>query len=76
MEHPDNPVNYGKSLGRVAYEAYSNARSNKTHDGKDMPTWDDLNDVQIGWDAAARAVADMMINNRGTKVPDHRTPSV
>lgn len=51
-------------MGRLAYEAYFNQRSGKTHDGKDMPAWDALGDVQAGWDAAARAVATECINGR------------
>lgn len=68
MQHPDTPVNYGKSLGRVAFEAYSAEAGGKTFDGKDIPSWDDLHGdkpkVQAQWEAAARAVADMVINNR------------
>lgn len=53
-----------KRIGQIAYEAYANARSGKTHDGRDMPKWDELGDVQIGWDAAAKAVAEEAINGR------------
>jgi hypothetical protein len=51
------------SLGQIAYEAYKASRSNKTHDGKPMPTWDELGTVQLGWEAAARTVAEHIFTN-------------
>lgn len=50
-----------KSLGRVAFEAYSEARGGRNHDGTPTPTWEELGDgVRSGWDAAASAVGEAL----------------
>ncbi len=44
--------------GQIAYEAYAIHTGGKTHDGRDMPSWEDLpGRIQHAWEAAARAVA-------------------
>lgn len=44
-------------LGRVAYDAYGNARKWKTVSGATMPDWVDCAaEIQAGWIAAALAV--------------------
>jgi hypothetical protein len=44
--------------GQIAFEAYSKAMGGKTYDGKAIPWWSDLSEeVQAGWEAAAKAVA-------------------
>lgn len=41
----------------VAYAAYARARDGKTHDGRDMPSWDNLGpEIQEAWETAAQAV--------------------
>jgi hypothetical protein len=43
-------------LGRTAYAAYSTTTGGRTHDGRPMPTWDDLGDlIRAAWIAAALA---------------------
>ncbi len=67
MQHPDTPVNYGKSLGRVAFEAYRESKP-VAFNGDDVPGWDDIGGdkeaTHKAWEDSARAVADMVINNR------------
>lgn len=42
-------------LARTAYAAYGEATGGKTHDGRNMPAWDDLGDtIQGAWAAAGR----------------------
>lgn len=39
-----------KDKGKRAYELYALNADNKTHDGRDMPAWEDLgNQVQANW---------------------------
>ena len=46
----------GTPAGVKAFFAYRTAVGNKTHDGKDIPMWDDLTDtVRHGWAAAEAA---------------------
>lgn len=46
-------------LGQTAYQAYATATGGRTHDGRDMPTWDEISDLTRGaWVAAAHAVVD------------------
>jgi hypothetical protein len=43
-------------LGQIAYEAYARQTDNKTFDGRDMPTWNDLNTaIRMAWQQAAEA---------------------
>lgn len=47
----------GRTLGQIAFEAYSAKRGGKNHDGTPTPTWEVLGDgVREGWEAAATAV--------------------
>lgn len=47
-----------KSLGQIAFEAYSKQVGGKTCDNKPIPQWDNLSpEVQRGWEAASQAVA-------------------
>ncbi len=42
------------SYGRVAFETYKNHVDGMTFDGRDIPPWDDMTDLQIeAWDLAA-----------------------
>ncbi|MET8982150.1 hypothetical protein ABZX85_41860 [Streptomyces sp. NPDC004539] len=42
-------------LGRRAYTAYGEAVGGLTHDGRILPTWEDLGEqIQTAWMAAAR----------------------
>jgi hypothetical protein len=42
--------------GQVAFEAYSQATGGLTHDGQDIPPWDDLSEhIRTAWRAAAQA---------------------
>jgi len=44
-------------LGKVAYEAYGEARSWKTVAGEEMPRWEEQSqELRDAWDAAAQAV--------------------
>jgi hypothetical protein len=44
------------SLGKVAFDAYNEARGGKTHDGKPTPPWESLGDgIQTAWERAAHA---------------------
>lgn len=71
-------IGEGKSLGRIAFEAYRSAAESKTFDGKKIPEWDDLHgdksQVQAQWEAAASAVAALVTNGRGHSFPDHQVP--
>ncbi len=58
---------YGKTLGQAAFEAYNAAGENpgKTHDGKDVPEWNDLGDnVRAKWEAAGVEVQQLVTTNR------------
>lgn len=44
------------ALGRTGYEAYAAHTGGKTFDGRDMPAWDDLGDIQAAWAVAAGAI--------------------
>lgn len=45
------------SFGRVAFETYRNAVGGKTYDGKPIPGWDSLTEIQqAAWDLAAQGV--------------------
>ncbi|MBS2531559.1 hypothetical protein KGQ20_02110 [Catenulispora sp. NF23] len=45
-------------LGRVAYEAYCQARDWSAYDGQTLPQWEDQHpDLRRAWEAAAAAVA-------------------
>lgn len=45
-------------LGRVAFDAYAASVNGTTHDGRPIPTWEEVGDtVRDGWAAAATAVA-------------------
>lgn len=66
---------YGKSLGEIAYDAYSADAGGKTHDKKNIPPWDKLgDDVRAHWQAGGQAAADAIINNRTAQFPDHNVP--
>ena len=46
-----------KTLGQIAFEAYTRERGGKNHDGTPTPPWDVLGDgVRNGWQAAAASV--------------------
>lgn len=64
------------TAGRQAYEAYGRQVGGKTHDGRDIPAWDDLGDtIRGGWEAAALAGHDALAG-RGPAVPAlEREPS-
>lgn len=52
-----------KTLGQVAFEAYSAAKSGSTFDGRPIPPWADLGEeVSSAWEAAAGAVAGRVLN--------------
>jgi hypothetical protein len=45
-----------KTLGQIAFEAYSDARSGITHDGNPIPGWELLGgEIQNAWEAGAQA---------------------
>ncbi len=47
-----------KTLGQIAFEAYSEERGGKNHDGTETPSWEELgDDVHCGWEMAALEVA-------------------
>lgn len=49
-------------LGRLAFEAYNNAKGGVTYDGKPIPPWDAVgDDVRAAWEAAAQAVNDVSL---------------
>ena len=49
------------TLGRIAYEAYNEAKGGLTYDGKPIPSWDSLpekpggREVMAAWESAAKA---------------------
>lgn len=46
-----------KTPGRIAFEAYNEAKGGLTHDGKPIPPWTDVGAaVREAWEAAAYAV--------------------
>ena len=50
-------------LGQQCFTAYNDAGPNpwKTHDGRDVPTWDQLNDQVRGkWAAAAKKARELL----------------
>ncbi|MFF7485651.1 hypothetical protein [Streptomyces luteogriseus] len=52
---PYNPA--PGNIGQRAYAAYAESTGGLTHDGKQMPPWEDLGDaVQTAWNAAAYTV--------------------
>lgn len=56
-EQYDPEEQAGKTLGQIAFEAYSHERGGKNHDGTPTPPWDALGKgVQDGWWAAAAAI--------------------
>ncbi|MEU0426427.1 hypothetical protein ABZ235_23010 [Streptomyces canus] len=49
-QHPIPP-----DLGQRAYAAYGEVTEGLTHDGRQMPAWEDLGEtIQSAWTAAAR----------------------
>lgn len=54
---PDVPKD---GLGKVAYEAYSDAVGGKSFSGDDLPTWEERYEthpeIAAGWESAAQAV--------------------
>lgn len=66
---------YGKSLGEVAYEAYTASTGGRTHDNKKAPEWGKLSDkTRLAWTEAGNAVGALMTNGRGATFPDHEVP--
>lgn len=52
----DRPAPTRERAGRAAFEAYVARMGGQTHDGRDVPPWDELgDDVRAGWAAAAAA---------------------
>ena len=52
----------GNSLGHTAWLAYARTVGGKTFDGKPLPEWEALGEVQKeGWEAAARAAVEESI---------------
>ncbi|MCL6733280.1 hypothetical protein [Streptomyces neyagawaensis] len=57
MSHPSS-----MELAQYAYAAYGAATHYRTHDGRQMPEWEELGDrIQQAWVAAAAAVAQVVI---------------
>jgi hypothetical protein len=47
----------GKSIGQLAFEAYSEQMGGVTYDNKPIPTWDQVSkSVRDGWHKAAQRV--------------------
>lgn len=45
------------TYGETAYKAYRVQRQGLTHDGRPMPSWEELGPaIQAGWQDAAKAV--------------------
>lgn len=52
---------YDNSLGRIAYDAYSDDLENENAQGQPLPSWNDLSPRrQDAWSAAAEAVANQL----------------
>lgn len=59
----DSQITDKWSLGKIAYEAYSENRNWKTYDDKPMPKWDELRpEIQAAWEAAADKVAELVMS--------------
>lgn len=57
----------GEQLAKSGYSAYSKATENKTFDGQEMRTWDDLPQVaKNAWTAVAEQVRHDVLNQLGT----------
>ncbi|MEI5522550.1 hypothetical protein WB388_18265 [Streptomyces brasiliscabiei] len=57
MSHPST-----MELAQYAYAAYGASTNHRTHDGRQMPEWEELGDrIQQAWVAAAAAVAQVVI---------------
>lgn len=54
----DSPLRteLAQSLGEIAFNAYTEARANRNHDGSKTPPWEELGAVQEGWEACARTL--------------------
>lgn len=56
-----------KSLGQIGYEAYGETANWKTFDGRDMPRWEDLSEMETGretqrrWEVAAEAISAVLL---------------
>ena len=63
-----------RSIGQVAYEAYSErADGMSLVSGEQLPDWDDLSPVIAeAWEAAAAAVAQIVLAGRGDAGPELR----
>lgn len=62
------PELVGATLGRIAYEAYSEAVDGKSVRGEGLPSWDEQveknHDVAAAWCAAAQAVITATISRK------------
>lgn len=51
-----------RSLGQIAFDAYTESKRGTTFDGRPIPAWQDLGDeVRNAWSAAAQAVRDIQV---------------
>lgn len=52
---PDSEIQHLSEKAQRAYEAYSRVTGGKTHDGRDMPSWEFLGDkIQAAWIASVQ----------------------
>lgn len=56
-------------FGMIAFEGYSFAMDNKTHDGKKIPEWDRLpNNIKEAWCVAANVVINEYVQKTLKKI--------
>lgn len=61
-------------LGRTAFEAYCKCVNGHTHDGREIPAWEDLGAVvQLAWAMAAQAAAVVTARAMGEDLQDFVT---
>lgn len=65
MSQQDAAVSVSKSMGQIGYEAYAESTNQKTFDGRDMPSWNQIREregdepkVTRAWEAAAAKIAE------------------
>lgn len=62
-----------KTLGQIAFEAYTAERGGKNHDGTSTPPWDKIGEpVRQGWEAAAVAAIDFDATAQGMRERNER----
>lgn len=58
-----------KTRGQIGYEAYAKSTGGKTFDGRDMPTWKEIEEkspkIAQAWEDAAKAILEGAVEGYG-----------